>query len=553
MRLGGAGDESPNDVTTVGEATPTPAEPASGEPPLGGPLDVGFSRVELGSEQVPAEPNGVLFVNIESGAREFWTYPVHVPAGDGYYTFSADPTHRWLKVEWSKNGRANPPAIVIAERQSGESYEFDNAHWVLVSGPSDGRLIAQSRADPTDVRVIDLASAPTGDGIAVSLPLERAVAGETDAVLLGNGKTLLIAPHAEGALEPGKVGPRRLFAIDLTTGKATEPGVEAKWLFLRRTPDGGARAVALDAEWKSYSISRDGAITGSVAVDVSDSTLAMGNRYDVSPDGRWLTWQEQLPLHVQAGVGLPWHWPVVMLADLDSGEVVLRVLRADPIVWLGDEASVHATGNAASVGAIVWQQWLRNDGPAFMVMTPGNRVCDQCIYYVNAAPGRLGLLKPDGSLADQPTQPVGNFAKALQGLVPGNLGLSRDHTELRAEGVLTPGRDFGGGVSSLPLPAIVQQPPFSDGVRLEVNAGGDGLNLRSRPSSGVTLVGTLAEAEVVTVTDGPCPGESTNAAQCSAVLGPSDGNASTYWIHVTTDAGISGWASADYLTWATSP
>ena len=200
MQFGGAGDESPNDVTTVGAGDTNTRRASIREPPLGGPLAVGFSRVELGSEQVPAEPNGVLFVNIESGAREFWTYPVHVPAGDGYYTFSADPAHRWLKVEWSKNGRANPPAIVIAERQSGESYEFDNAHWVLVSGPNDGRLIAQSRADPTDVRVIDLASAPTGDGITVSFRrLERAVAGDTDAVLLGNGKTLLIAPHAEAS------------------------------------------------------------------------------------------------------------------------------------------------------------------------------------------------------------------------------------------------------------------------------------------------------------------------------------------------------------------
>ena len=539
------GSALPDGPTAAASSVPGTSVTAT-EGPLLGPIDDGFVQRELALGEVP-EGHGIVFVNAETAEAELWTHPIEGAPGDDFYAFYAtDAGHRWLQVRWAEPGGRFEPSIVIADRETGDSFRLDTARWNLVAGPTpDGLLIAQSRTQADSFSLVDLAEDPTGAAVRFSLPLKQPVLtgvfeAEAEALVLGDATTLLLAIR-EIQGEPGKPGDWRFFRIDTASGEAADLDISRADMRLSGTDDGGAVIVTPAGE--------DGGPTaiyrfdGSGNLDGEHSLQAAVSGYNVqiSPDGRWITWLEQLPLQVQSGVGLPWHWPATMLADLETGEVVLRLLRADPLQWLGDSGAIDALGG----GAVVWQQWQLGDATGLLVKTAGTDCRPECVYAGTGSPGSLALLSPDGALQGLSIEP--DWQLAAEMLVGDRLGLNGGGNEVRVERWVRPGGDGGGGISAMPIPPHVQRPPFPDDVRLRVAAAGDGLNLRESPSTNGGIVVALPDEGIVTVSDAPCPEPEHDV--CSVTYEGGD-SVPTWWVHVTTQDGREGWVAAEFLAWA---
>jgi hypothetical protein len=437
------------------------------------------------------------------------------------------------------------PQVVVADRETGKSFRLDSERWNLVAGPTpEGLLVAQSMAQSDSFILVDLDKDPTRVAAEFTLPVGQPVhkgvfRAEGRALLLADETTLLLALR-EIQGEPGKPGDWQVFSLDKTSGEASDPGIRSADLLLSRSADGGAVIVTPGSEdARTTAVYRfDG--SGSLVSQHSVQAVVAGYSIHLSPDGRWLAWLEQLPLQVQSGVGLPWHWPATMLADMNTGEVVLRVVRADALQWLGDSTSIDGFGS----DAIAWQQWrLAGDDAGLLIKTPGNACAPECVYLGTGSPGGLALLRPDGTLEELSTEP--DWVVTVESLVGDRVGLDLNGSEVRVESSLRAGGDSGGGVSALSLPSLVQRPPFPDEVRLRVSAGGDGLNLREQPGTGGQIAGALTDEAVVTVTDASCPEPEPTYDECSVTYAV-DG----WWVHVSSDRGLEGWAAAEFLEWA---
>jgi hypothetical protein len=101
-----------------------------------------------------------------------------------------------------------------------------------------------------------------------------------------------------------------------------------------------------------------------------------------SPDGSWLAWQDTLPLGspIMSDV-----WPVVTLMDLETGEVVLRVVRASMLV---NPPKVDPPLQPGQFGHRTLG-WL-SDGSGLLLDTAGGVV----------------VLRPDGTLQQLPLGPT---------------------------------------------------------------------------------------------------------------------------------------------------
>ena len=242
----------------------------------------------------------------------------------------------------------------------------------------------------------------------------------------------------------------------------------------RRCPCGGPRCRV--EELLDY---RDGAITGSVVVDVSDPHPGDGQPLGRVAGRSMADIGSSSPCRA-GGRGVAVALAVVMLADLDSGEVVLPGSAGRPHRLAGRQGlgSCHRQRcecRRNGMAAVAAQRWscVHGDDTGQSCLRPVHLL-------VNITPDGWACSSRTAAWRTNPPRPVGNFAKALQGLVPGNLGLSRDHTELRAEGLRRRAATSAAACLRCRCRQSVQRPPFSDGVRLEVNAGGDGLNLERR-------------------------------------------------------------------------
>ena len=99
--------------------------------------------------------------------------------------------------------------------------------------------------------------------------------------------------------------------------------------------------------------------------------------------------------------------------------------------------------------------------------------------------------------------------------------------ELRIHnGIYYEGDDGFGFEPYLGVPPVIEQPPFDARLLVEVVVG-TCLNVREEPDPDAPILKCLADGTVAE-TDDPWPGR---------------------WMHIRTDDGIEGWASADYLRW----
>ena len=299
----------------------------------------------------------------------------------------------------------------------------------------------------------------------------------------------------------------------------------------------------------------DGTPLGERTIAIGGDALSSGTVFP-SPDGRMIAWRENLPLGIPLGAGGNEHWPVVALADLASGEVTVRLLRASLsngtgfTGWLADNSLLVATAEGYAV-------FTPSDGR----LTPlGFGTVAHFEPRPIPAPGDAALFAFDGRVVDRRGEAVRPIAPAAEewGSSWGvftryDWGASSEL--LRFSSIPPFGSDFGPGGLSMPnLEARVHSPPFPDQVRLRVSGTVTHLNLRAEPLVDSDLVAEIPEGEAVVVVNavgaaaGPCGGSEGCSVTFDTLL-PGE----RWWLHVRTAAGLEGWAASDFLDWAESP
>jgi hypothetical protein len=289
---------------------------------------------------------------------------------------------------------------------------------------------------------------------------------------------------------------------------------------------------------------------------VSEWTVENGagnfvHRVRVSPDGRWLAWQEELPLGRPYGAGGVEHWPVVVVADLDAGEVRFRAVRASmtngiqTLDWLADSSAlVVATQDGYALLGLDQSLTPLPFGPVSHfepVPVP--------------SPQEAGLFAYDGRVVDSAGAAAGPEVAATSwaggGLNEG-YGFDDAGTELRLQRVLPFGRDFGaGGLSTMGLPVRIETPPFPETARLRVATRGDILNVRVRPGTSAEIRGQFADATPVSLIDANGAADFCNGADaCSVAPDPDREYDEAWWVYVRSDDGLEGWVRSDFLAWA---
>ena len=282
---------------------------------------------------------------------------------------------------------------------------------------------------------------------------------------------------------------------------------------------------------------------GATLLDVSVPVVPLygGRDCRISPDGHWMT---AVTATAATGGGHGHGGPValaVSILDTTTGNEVYRVKGVEgPGWWLDDSSGVSMSTSRGTRIVTLDGQWAdepprpasvsakptpASAAPAPAPTRPEYRIDDRkrVVTVRNHEGERLASLhfaEADTSLFGYPS-------------ISGSWGGTRD--ELRVRVSVYPGGRCGcGGDYSGPPPLapVIESPPFEDRLQVEVVVD-TCLRLRDEPSLRAAVLDCLP----------------------NGVILDTDGYTVDYydyvpWMHVRTADGLEGWASADYLQWA---
>ena len=249
-------------------------------------------------------------------------------------------------------------------------------------------------------------------------------------------------------------------------------------------------------------ISPDGSMIVAEARWIPGSSDVILSIFSVTTGGEALRVKSMWP--GRHGAALNGVWSAIHLEDLwlaDSSGIVVITPRGPRIVTL-DGAWEWAPGRPSMVDAELFYS-VFDSPPAVMNRT------GEALASVSLGPhGSLGLhgLCSTGTRADW--------------------GLAADTVRIRRVGGCAPeGPAIEVGALGIPLAPVIERPPFDDRLLVEVVVD-TCLNLREEPSLDAPIVECLPDGTV---------------AETDAFRGE--------WMHLRTDDGLEGWASAEYLRW----
>lgn len=498
--------------------------------PVSGPIDDGPLRRWIALDEVPEEPSGVAFLDVVSGELELWT----PPSGE-LTSVRFDDRGRWFVAStFEYVDGASIWRSTLTDRLSGSSYLVG---WELVGMPNE-RGLAVFRSDDS-FAVVDLEEAPGEVLSRFELPVVG-IEGVTITPVDGDRAIL------------GQAG--ALYWLELRTGLATSMGLEAWGRGILATDDGAfvrvqwSRVGEGDArELRFQRFDRDGGI---LVEGVIDPGLTTGGPYNqnhrVSPDGRWVAWQGQLPGGTPVGLGMPLMWPTVTIASLDDGTVRFRAVQASltryesrALGWLADSSGlIIATPDGYHVLGV---DGSLRELPFDLEVVPV------------AAPHDPGLFVYGGQVVDSAltaaTPPVALAERWANGITwYRQQHLSPDGSELRFARLHFFAGDGGSGtVAPLGPDVRVEWPPFADVQRLEV-VGETEATVHARPNENARVVAVLASGAVVTHVAGQsdfCQ----SARQCLIEPDRTLPFGEAWWLHIETSDGATGWAPSQRFRW----
>lgn len=543
-------------VTPTATATPEPTatprpgpEPAFGELPPGLEVDDAGAWVQqpLVAGEQPAADHGVLLRNVEHGGGEHWSLVDGPDAGAQFYAYGIEGDGRFVTFGDPFQGS------LLTDRESGVALRLDRDEFRLLTASADGRLLVMTNeaiAGACLFWAVDLAGG-------VLEPLLRfGVQGNQ----FCSASAAFGAPGSNGLVLSMGAGsddrPPASYAIDLEAGLiesiAAGPIESAlsttDGIVLWYDTTGSVKEPPLDLSVTRY----DAASTGTT-VTTFDAISAGAELRPIliAPNTRLVAWQESLRLGGGLGLG-GWHeWPVVVIGDLDSGEVLVRVVRAaldtgvEHTRWLADSSGVVITiegqyavlrlgdpldGSSATVVPLSFEHTEHFD-PA-PVPAPN----DASLFAFERR-----FIDIDGDDVLPPLATDWARSGPLRG----------DWTTGGSEYYLAtwdPGAgDFGDGpLAPLGLEPRLQTPPFTNEVRLVVTETTELRETASR-SSGASW--TFEAGTTVTVGNDASSRDCFEFG-CSALIDREFEDPRPWWIFVRTDDGRAGWAESTALTWA---
>ena len=282
---------------------------------------------------------------------------------------------------------------------------------------------------------------------------------------------------------------------------------------------------------------------GTTLLDVSVGVVPLFGRRDcrISPDGRWMT---AVTATAAAGGSHGHGGPValaVSILDTTTGDEVYRVKGVeDAGWWLFDSSGVSMSTSRGTRIVTLDGQWASeaprsvsaSAKPAAAIAKPAPAPT-QPEYRIDHNRRRVTVRDHEGeTLASLHFAEAGTPFFGYPG-ISGSWTGTRD--ELRVRVSIVPGGRCGcGGDYSGPPPLapVIESPPFEDRLQVEVVVD-TCLRLRQEPSLRAAVVTCLP----------------------NGVIADTDGYTVDYydyvpWMHVRTADGLEGWASADYLRWA---
>ena len=285
---------------------------------------------------------------------------------------------------------------------------------------------------------------------------------------------------------------------------------------------------------------------GAMLLDVSVPVVPLygGRDCRISPDGHWMT---AVTATAATGGGHGHGGPValaVSILDTTTGDEVYRVKGVEgPGWWLPNSSAISMSTSRGTRFVTLEGQWASEaPRPASVSAKPAPASADptpvqkQPDYRISDKGRRVTVRDHEGntlaSLAfAEPESSDGRYWGAYG--FSGSWGATRDEVRVWVS-IYPPGRCGCGGdyVGPSPLAPVIESPPFEDRLQVEVVVD-TCLRLRDEPSLRAAVVDCLP----------------------NGVILDTDGYTVDYydylpWMHVRTADGREGWASADYLQWA---
>ena len=278
---------------------------------------------------------------------------------------------------------------------------------------------------------------------------------------------------------------------------------------------------------------------GTTLLDVSVPVVPLYGQRDcrISPDGRWMT---AVTAMAATGTARGAALIAVSILDTSTGDEVYRVKGVEgPGWWLPDSSGVSMSTSRGTRIVTLDGQWASEaprpvsvsakPAPASAKPAP---VRKQPQFGIDYKERRVTVRDPEGeTLASLHFVRTGTPFSGYD-RISGSWGGTRD--ELRVRVSIVPhmcgcGGDYPGAP---PLAPVIESPPFENRLQVEVVVDSC-LRLRDEPSLRAAVVDCLP----------------------NGVILDTDGYTVDYydyvpWMHVRTADGLEGWASADYLRWA---
>ncbi len=518
---------APTGVATA-DATQLPASTAYAQHPAAAPSPPPLKLEPIPNpfehrRLAPGEPiaqAGLFFMQVATGEVDAWA----LPGDDGTLTtYSASPDNRWVVARTSEG-------TLLADRRTGASYFLANGRVLAAQGE---HVLLLVRGQVWVAEAGGPAWGPLATGPAVELAPQAVMSPDGEAAAILNGRTLYLAqldntscrPIAEVADAAGHI----LQGLYLqTASRGEEIVVNSCW------PEEPGLRQSL---WRIERYSWQGERLGEVM-------LANPGFFAVSPDGRWLAWDEVLVDLVHT----------VVVADAATLAPRLRVVGAGLCFpdygsgdWLADSSGLIVSTRAG-------YRILTLDGeltPAPTFRSPAGEPMPFPSEPL-PAPDRSGLFAIGRrAVVDAAGRPVAVAALGVSSELgqPADLdpwGL--DSSELR---LALPHLGHGGkcGEVEYVVPTEVQWAPFNAPVLTVALPAGECADLRAAPGANGEVLACLA-------------GGTRLALAPAAELAPLEGTLSYLtasvawgdglWLHVRAPGGQEGWVDAEaaQIGWA---
>jgi hypothetical protein len=477
-----------------------------------------FERQQLNAGEVVGRP-GVFFLQVSTGEVEAWALP-----GEENARYSASPDNRWVIAY-------TPSATYAADRRSGAAYRWDGSSTRLLAAQGDFLVLLENG----QVRI-----AEPGHPELVALPIRPADAnsptvvisadGGTAAIL--NGRTLYRVQLASATCAP------MAEVADLTGSMVTSAG-------LGTTRRGDAIVVT---SYLSPGVSTDhqpaqriqryswqGERLGEVTVPRASLCL-------VSPDGRWVAWEERLSEMTQA----------VVVADAATLAPRFRVLSATLCYWGYGFADWLADSSGLIVRTNEGYRILSADGKLGDVLTQDGKPLSPN-YELLPAPDRGDLMavyrKAVVDLAGR-TLAAANLGSGTWNQPADLYPWGYNSNEMR---FALPHLGHGGkcGEDEYLLAARVEPVPFAPLALAVGLSAADCANLRAEPGRNAPIIACLPGG--TRLSPAPLPEQPGATGSEPYYLTPDIAWAdSSRWLRLRTEDGREGWvdAAAAQITWA---